>query len=442
MSESMSPLPQRTNAAASNAINAALGFLVGLLLFGDYLALTLSRALTGSPGNWIVFAGALQPVIVVLSLLLGQVRDRLPWALVIGFLGLCAIGLGHAIPVWLEGNELSEYSSQKLAALFFLLGPALACGIVVGCRPAVLGARSMPWLMAPLLLLCGIAIATNPRLMTIEYFADPPVFFGFLVMPAHQPLALCLTKAALLCFALDQPAHTTRSARMLRLGFVGAMLGLVLLTGARSYAIALVAALAAQAMLSGRRLGLFLVGTAIALLLFQSYASDLVQDRFDPTQVLESLAYREREQAWQAAWTAFLDNPLVGVGAGCFASSGGWHGRVYPHNLLLEIAAEFGLCGLCCLIAMLAGPVLYVATMLRQRTKPGSSGVFALGLLVFSFGGALAVGDLIRNYFLLFGLGMAATSLRAGRAAQATTTATLQPQPIAVGIRPATGGGG
>ncbi len=442
MPESMFALPPRPNAAASNALNAALGFLVGLLLFGDYLALTISRGLTGSPGNWIAFAGALQPVIVVLTLLLGQVRDRLPWALVLGFLGLCVIGFGHAVPVWLDGNELSEYSSQKLAALFFLLGPALACGILVGYRPTVLGARSMPWLMTPLLLLCGIAIATNPRLMTIEYFAEPPVFFGFLVMPAHQPLALCLTKAALLCFALDQQAQPARTARVLRLGFVGAMLGLVLLTGARSYAIALVAALAAQAMISGRRLGLFLVGTAIALALFQSYASDLVQDRFDPTQVLESLAYREREQAWQAAWTAFLDNPLVGVGAGCFASSGGWHGRVYPHNLLLEIAAEFGLCGLGCLIAMLAGPVLYVVTLLRHRAKPTASGVFALGMLVFSIGGALAVGDLIRNYFLMFGLGMAATSLRAPRTAPATDPIARPPQGLPVGVLPASGASG
>ena len=409
-------------AASSNALDALLGLCVGLLLFGDYLTLTVSRAITGSSGNWIAFAAALQPTIVLLLLLLGQVRAKLPLAVLLSFAGLCMIGFGHAVPVWLHGNELSEYSGQKLAALFLLLGPALVCGLLLGYRRELPGARSMPWLMAPLLLLVSIAIATNPRLLTIEYFADPPVFFGFLVMPAHQPLALCLTKAALVCFAIDQRADAGRSGRLLRLGFVGAMLGVVLLTGARSYAVALVAALAAQSLISGRRLGLLLVGSAVALFVFQSLASDMVQDRFDPSQVLESLAYRERELAWQTAWTAFLDNPLVGVGAGCFASSGGWHGRVYPHNLLLEVAAEFGLGGLACLVVMFAVPVFHVVVLLRRRERPSPAGVFALGLLVFGFGGALAVGDLIRNYFLWFALGLAATALRPRSAPEPATS--------------------
>ena len=422
----MVDLQQPPRAASSRALDALLGLCVGMLLFGDYLTLTVSRAITGSSGNWIAFAAVLQPTIVLLMLLVGQVRARLPIPLLLAFAGLCAIGFGHAVPVWLHGNELSEYSGQKLASLFLLLGPALVCGMLVGYRSELPGARSMPWLMAPLLVLVGISIATNPRLLTIEYFADPPVFFGFLVMPAHQPLALCLTKAALLCFALDQRADSARSGRLLRLGFVGSMLGLVLLTGARSYALALVVALAAQSLISGRRLGLLLVGTAVAAFLFQSLASDLVQDRFDPGQVLESLAYRERELVWQTAWAAFLEHPLVGVGAGCFASSGGWHGRVYPHNLPLEVAAEFGLCGLACLVVMLAIPVFHAVVMLRRREHPSSAGVFALGLLVFGFGGALAVGDLIRNYFLWFALGMTATSLRP-RTTPAAQTQTRTP---------------
>lgn len=403
---------QQQAAGSSRALSALHGILVGALLFGDYLTLSASRALTGSSGNWIAFAAVLQPVIVVLTLLVGQVRQRLPLLLLGGYLGLCAIGFGHGAWSWLHGIETGEYAQQKLASLFFLLGPALCCGVLLGNRREVAGATSMPWLMAPLVIMCLLALAQNPRLLTIEYYADPPVFFGFLVMPAHQPLAFSLTKAALLCFALDQLSTASRWTRALRLGFVGAMLGLVLLTGARSYALALVAALAAQSMFSGRRFGLMLVGTAIALAVFQSYASELVQDRFDPTQALESLAYKEREQAWQAAWNAFTNNPLVGVGPGCFAQAGGWHGRVYPHNLPLEIAAEFGIVGLLCLCAMLAGPAWLTFSLLRRRERPSQAGLFALGLLVFGFGGALAVGDLIRNYFLMFALGMAATALR------------------------------
>jgi O-antigen ligase len=414
-------LPQ-TGGGSSRTLSALHGFLVGALLFGDYLTLSVSRALTGSSGNWIAFAAVLQPVIVVLTLLVGQVRQRLPLLLLSGYLGLCAIGFGHGAWSWLHGIETGEYAQQKLAALFFLLGPALCCGVLLGTRRDIAGSTSMPWLMAPLVGMCLLALAQNPRLLTIEYYADPPVFFGVLVMPAHQPLAFSLTKAALLCFALDQLTTTSRWTRALRLGFVGAMLGLVLLTGARSYAVALVAALAAQSLLSGRRLGLLLIGTAVALAVFQAYASDLVQERFDPTQALESLAYKEREQAWQAAWIAFGSSPLTGVGPGCFAQAGGWHGRVYPHNLPLEIAAEFGIVGLLCLVAMLAGPVWLACGLLRRRERPSQAGLFALGLLVFGFGGALAVGDLIRNYFLMFALGMSATALRPAAATDEAAT--------------------
>jgi O-antigen ligase len=263
-----------------------------------------------------------------------------------------------------------------------------------------------------LLGLCVLSLAINPRLLTIEYYADPPVWFGVFVMPTHQPLAFCLTKAALLVFAWQQVHAGGPGRQMLRLGAVGALLGLVLLTGARSYAVALVAALAAQSLLSGRRLGIALVGGAIALGLFQGYASELVQERFDPTQVMESLAYREREQAWTAAWSAFVDNPLVGVGPGGFAQAAGWYGRAYPHNLPLEIASEFGTVGLLCLAAMLWAPLTGLFGLLRRRERPSTAALFGFGLLVFGFGGALAVGDLIRNYFLFFGVGLCATALR------------------------------
>jgi hypothetical protein len=61
---------------------------------------------------------------------------------------------------------------------------------------------------------------------------------------------------------------------------------------------------------------------------------------------------------------------------------------------------------------MLAGPVHQVIVLLHRRERPSQGGLFAVGLLVFGFGGALAVGDLIRNYFLWFAFGMTATALR------------------------------
>jgi O-antigen ligase len=406
-----------SHSTGHRALQALWGLLVGVLVFGDYLALSLSRLLTGSAGNWMLFVGLLQPCILALALLLGTERRRLPWPTLLGYLGLCALGFAHALPVWLAGNELNEYASQKLGALFLLLLPAMLVGILLGHGERLPGTRALPWLVGPLLVMCLLALVTNPHLLTIEHFAEPPVFFGLLVMPTHQPLAFCLTKIALLALAVDLQAHDGRRPHLLRLGLVGALVGVVLLTGARSYALALVLALALMALLGGRRIGLLLVGAAIATLLFQQFGSELVQDRLDPTQALESRAFREREQAWQAAWLSFQNHPLVGVGPGRFAEAGGWHGRVYPHNLLLEVAAEFGIVGLLLLCLMFAAPVAQMVGGLLRREPPAMLGSFAAGLLLFCFIGTLAVGDLIRNHSLFFALGLAASALGRGQPA-------------------------
>lgn len=400
------------------------GFLLGFVLFGDYLALTLSRALTGSAGSWILVAALVQPVLILA--LLRRARgggggSRLP---VVGHLGLCALAIGHAVPVWLAGDSLSEYAEQKLIALFALLLPALLLGMIVGRNANAPAASTMHWWMLPLLCLCGLAMATDPRLLTIEHYAEPPVFFDVLVMPAHQPLAFCLAKAALLAFAVHQTSPAGGERLFLRLCFVGAMLGLVLTTGARSYALALAVALAIQSVSAGRRLGLVLVGAAGAVATFQGYASEVVMDRFDPTATLQSLAWLEREESWWLACEAFIDHPLLGVGPAGFGGAAGWLGRVYPHNLPLEIAAEFGSVGLVCLAAIALPSLLQFLRLIWRRERPTPAGVFALGLLAFGLIGAMAVGDLIRNYFVWFAFGMAATALTQRRVAAAVPSST------------------
>lgn len=389
-----------------------LALLSGALLFGDYLSLTVSNVLTGTSGNWIAVSAVLQPLIVLVALVTRQIRRRLSVVLALAWFGLCAVALGHAVPVWLNGDSLTEYSQQKLLALLLLAGPALVAGHVLGAQPRLPGARTMPWLMAPLIALCGAAVATDPRLLTIEFYATPPVFLGFLVLPTHQPLAFTLTKAALLAFAADPGAARSRLVGALRLGAVGALTGLVLLTGARSYTIGFVASLAAVALLSGRRVGILLLGGTIAVALFQLYAGDTVQERLDPTQMLQSLAFHERELAWAAAWQGFVDHPLFGVGIGCFGQLGGWTGRVYPHNLPLEIAVELGAFGVACFVLLLGGPLVGLLQALGRRTRLDAMAQFAIGLLVFTLLGSLAVGDLIRNHALFFAIGLATAALR------------------------------
>jgi O-antigen ligase len=410
VAECLRLLEPRDAAATEGGI---AGVLLGFVLFGDYLALTLSRALTGSAGSWILVTALLQPLLIIALLNRFGTRSRGALTPILGHCGLCVIAAGHTAPVWLSGDSPGEYAEQKLIALFVLLLPALLAGMLVGRQATAPAARSMHWWLLPLLCLCGLAIATDPRLLTIEHYAEPPVFFDLFVLPAHQPLAFCLAKAALLTFAVHQTASSGGDRTFVRLLFVGVLAGLVLMTGARSYALALVVALALQSMAAGRRLGLVVVGIASAVLLFEGYASDLVQDRFDPTQVLQSLAWLEREESWVLAWQAFAEQPLTGVGPAGFGGAAGWLGRVYPHNLPLEIAAEFGAVGLLCFVAIALPSFVQIGRLVWRRERPTPAGVFAIGLLAFGLIGAMAVGDLIRNYFVWFAFGLATTALRA-----------------------------
>jgi O-antigen ligase len=409
--------------AARGGLAALLAIVVGALLFADYGVLSVSQALTGSSGNWLAFAGALQFAVLGLGLFVAPLRGLLPWTTLFGMAGLWLLAFGHAVPIWALGNELAEYPGQKTVAVYLLLAPALAAGAMVGACPESLRLQHAPWLGAPLLVMCAAALLINPRWLTIEHFAEPAVFFGLFVLPAHQPLALCLAKLALAAFALQPRAPAAAWRRALPLVGASLLLGIVLLTGARSYAVAMVLALGVQAALSGRRLGILLCGGALGLAVLQGLASEVVQERLDPTQALESLAYQEREQAWQVAWQAFAAEPLVGVGPGQFAAAGGWFGRVYPHNLPLEIAAEFGIVGLCCLLALFGPPLWWIGRCLWLRRNPGPTGQFAAAFLVFAMVGSLAVGDLIRNYFAFFALGLAAGPLRMAACAMVPTPA-------------------
>lgn len=405
--------PRHVHEAARSGMVAMLAAAVGVLLFADYGALSLSQALTGNSGNWLLFAGALQFAVLALGAFAAPLRNLLPWPMVLGTAGLWLLAFGHAVPIWAMGNELAEYPAQKTTAIYLLLTPALIAGAMSGACPGALRLASAPWLGAPLVAMCLAALLLNPRWLTIEHFAEPAVFFGLLVLPAHQPLALCLTKLALAWFALQPGAAAPLWRRALPLLGASLLLGLVLLTGARSYAVAMVLALGVQAALSRRRLGILLCGGALGMAALQGLASEVVTERLDPTQALESLAYQEREQAWQVAWRAFAEAPLAGVGPGRFAAAGGWFGRVYPHNLPLEVAAEFGVAGLCCLAGLLGPPLWWIARCLWLRRNPGPFGQFAAAFLTFGLIGSLAVGDLIRNYFLFFALGLCCGPLRA-----------------------------
>jgi len=98
-----------------------------------------------------------------------------------------------------------------------------------------------------------------------------------------------------------------------------------------------------------------------------------------------SVALGRRDEFWRAAWNAFEERPLTGVGAGAFEQY--WlehreHRRNVrdAHNLYVEALAELGVPGLALLTAFLGIP-LAAATLARARPLvPAALGSFTVYL--------------------------------------------------------------
>jgi O-antigen ligase len=95
----------------------------------------------------------------------------------------------------------------------------------------------------------------------------------------------------------------------------------------------------------------------------------------------------------ESAWQAFLSKPLLGWGAGGWSTL--WHysdERVlkYPHNFVLEIAAEQGLVGLAALALLLLAMLGACAKVLRGR---GTRFVFIVPVVALSLMGNAVTGQ-------------------------------------------------
>ncbi len=391
--------------ASRAALTATLHVGLAFLLFGDYLSLSISHALTGESGNWIAGAAVAQLVLLPLAVVSGQLRGILRQREVWIFAGLGAVMLAHVALLAVTGRTLNGYGEQKTAAFFLLCGPSLLLGWAAGRAVAPPPARWLILFAAPLLLCSLASLALEPARLTIDYFYRLHAYAGVLVQPAHQALAFALAKIAFGAAALWVWHRGRTGPRRLSMAVFAICLGLIAISGARAYTIAALVALAPLA-IRLRRAVLWpaAIATVTIVAFYSSSASEVLEQRFDPGRVLESLAYQERAYAWQTSWQAFLSSPLIGVGPGGFAELDAWAERSYPHNIFLEFASECGLLGLLLLVGLLGSVGLRVW---RTRGAPPSANrALALSFAVFAVVGVQAVGDWIRNHFLFMALGM------------------------------------
>jgi len=83
-----------------------------------------------------------------------------------------------------------------------------------------------------------------------------------------------------------------------------------------------------------------------------------------------------RTSKWERAICDFAENPIIGVGTGNSDNRSG-----YPHNIVLEVAAEFGVLGLF-VFALLCYTVVRKATIFLKNKQLSNSHMLMRLLLV------------------------------------------------------------
>jgi O-antigen ligase len=118
------------------------------------------------------------------------------------------------------------------------------------------------------------------------------------------------------------------------------------------------------------------------------------------------LSSNGRTHLWSEAWHAFVTHPLFGLGTGGFAQIEPVY--QYPHNVILEAAAELGLVGLVVLLAFLVPTVKPLLAAWRSSTgAERAAAALIAALLASSVVNALLSDSLEASSGIWFAAGLA-----------------------------------
>ena len=87
-----------------------------------------------------------------------------------------------------------------------------------------------------------------------------------------------------------------------------------------------------------------LLGTISVTYMYKLNRGEDIFSRFKPQHLVE--VSEIRGALLKAAWELFKQNPIIPAGVGRYSLETKGHSFIYPHNIPLEFAAEFGIWGL------------------------------------------------------------------------------------------------
>jgi O-antigen ligase len=317
---------------------------------------------------------------------------------------------------WLEILLIASFVSvyfRETRAILVLLGAAF----VAASAEALYGMYQFVTATGP------AHFALGPFIRAFGHFGQPNPFAGYLA--SVFPLALVMIFVA--------PSHRYRVFAFCCASMIGVAILMSFSRGAwLGLTVALVVMLLSWRASAARGLALFAaIGVILGILGATNLMPPVLAERLAPVAEYfgvfdvrgvrptpENFALIERLAHWQAGWEMFLENPLLGVGAGNYPvryidySLPGWPDSLgHAHNYYLNMAAEAGLGAALALIWVLGS--LMITARAAFRASTGFSRGLALGLFcatvvfaVHSFFDNLLVNSMAIQIGVFLGLAM------------------------------------
>jgi O-antigen ligase len=160
---------------------------------------------------------------------------------------------------------------------------------------------------------------------------------------------------------------------------------------------------------SWQKLILTLVVVGAGLYYFVHSSSQVSQRLATPLAEEASAAYRVI--AYIQALGNFANHPLTGIGTGSFYLATNWVPLVYPHNLLLEVAAENGIVGLALVIAFLIVTAKYGLAAIKRFNEQKDFETMQLTIalcaaMTSSLVNAMVSGNIASNFYVWASAGL------------------------------------
>lgn len=329
------------------------------------------------------------PVIIHVIVLLNNERTReskLNWSLI--FFLCCFISYVYLSLFW-TGNI--DYGYKKTA--IFGIQAFLPAMILLTAKKYDYSAKHIS------IALQFIAIITCLQLILFGIYDIQ--YPGRMTLPGTNPIwlsriAALAIAASILNFILFPKIRSYIISGIV----VGASAYVIVATGSRGPVMALIVAIICGIVLSSlskKNFGRFAKNIIISIivivaLLIPSFIFPDLPTRYvdilkDSSTITFDTNIINRLESFQRAIAVFFEAPVIGSGAGGYSN----FDRDYPHNLILEVLAEWGIIGM----ILFSGVIIF---LLKGIALHGKYAMFNVTLFISAFAFALVSGDLSSNY--------------------------------------------